>query len=126
MNMFQKARLSVAVSDNEPISRSPRSRETGLVVSYPDRSYADHKALTLLNQLRQHLPNADYRETLLAQIMKCCSEMRRASFEQTGRLEMMGAFDVGDQSIRFRVLSLSPKRPSESAPVLVLLDLISE
>src|SRR5678816_1919217 len=99
MSTFQKAQPSVEVFDNEPMSRSPRSRESGLVVSYPGRSYADHKALTLLNQLRQHLPNADYRETLPAQIMKCCTEMRRASFEQTGRLEMMGAFDLGEQSI---------------------------
>ena len=102
-------------------------KDSGVVVAYPNRSYADQKALTLLNQLRQHLPNADYRDALPAQIMNCCTEMRRrGSLEKTGRLEMTGTFDLDDQSIRFRVLSLSPKQPSDAAPVLVLLDLISE
>jgi hypothetical protein len=119
---------------NEPVQFVGRSatakdtgKDSGVVVAYPDRSYADQKALTLLNQLRQHLPNADYREALPAQIMNCCTELRRrGSFDQTRRLEMIGTFDLDDQSIRFRVLSLSPKQPSDAAPVLVLLDLISE
>jgi len=102
-------------------------KDSGVVVVYPNRSYADQKALTLLNRLRQHLPNADYREALPAQIVNCCTEMRRRGrFEQTERLEMTGTFALDDQSVRFRVLSLSPKQPSDAAPVLVLLDLISE
>jgi hypothetical protein len=44
-------------------------RDSGVVVAYPNRSYANQKALTLLNQLRQHLPNEDYREDLPTQIM---------------------------------------------------------
>jgi hypothetical protein len=118
------------VSDDEPSSpstllRSACQGETGLVVVYPDRSYADHKGLTCLNQLRQHLPKAAYDEALPAQIRECCRKVsNRVSLRDPARLEMTGTFDLGKQSIRFRVVSLTSTRPNNGAPVLVLLNLL--
>jgi len=100
-------------------------RETGLVVAYPDRSYADHKGLIFLSRLRRYLPNDEHHEALPARIMECCREMRnRGSLEDPARLEMTGAFDLGEESLRFRVLSFPLKRPSDRMPVVILLDVI--
>jgi hypothetical protein len=124
MNMFQKAQQSLELADGERMSRS-LSRETGLVVSYPDRSYADPKGVTFLSHLRQYLPNAEYHEALPARILECCREVRsRVSLEHPVQLEMTGAFEFGEQSFRFRVLSLPLNRRSDRVPVLILLDVI--
>ena len=104
-----------------------RQQKKGVVVAYPDKAYADHEALTLLNQLRQHLPSSEYRDALPAQIVKCCTEIRnQTSSAEAARFEMLGTFDIGQQSIRFRAVSLPPKRPGDTMPILVLLDLMSE
>ena len=118
---------SVGVSNDEPDSAvlPSASRETGLILAYPDRAYADHRGLTLLGQLRQHLSEADYCEALPAQIMDCCHEIRRrASSGDMARLEMTGSFDVGNLLMRFRAVSLPLKRPSAGMPVLVMLYLV--
>jgi len=122
MNRVRKAQVArnLEASDHEPSAPS-----AGLVVAYPDRSYADHKGLTCLNQLRQYLPNADYHEALPARIMDCCREVRnRVSGDHPTQLEMTGAFEAGEQTFRFRVLSLPWNRLSDRMPVLILLDVI--
>jgi hypothetical protein len=125
MHTFQKAQPSLEAAEDEPMSRSPLSRETGLVVSYPDQSYADHKGLTLLSHLRQYLPNAEYHEALPARILDCCREVRsQVRVEHPVQREMTGAFEFGEQSFRFRVLSLLLNRRSDRVPVLILLDAI--
>jgi hypothetical protein len=125
MNTFQNAQSSIEASDNEPMFGSPRSRESGLVVSYPGRCYADHKGLRFLGYLRRNLPHAEYHEALPARIMECCREMRnRVSGEDPVQLEMTGAFELGEQTFRFRVLSLPLNRRSDRVPVLILLDAI--
>ena len=106
-----------------PLSRLACQDETGLVVVYPDRSYADQKGRTFLNQLHQYLPNAEYYEALPARIMECCRGMRnRVTLEYPAQLEMTGAFDLGEENIRFRVLSVPLKRQCDRTTVLILLD----
>jgi hypothetical protein len=100
--------------------------ETGVIVAYRDRSYADQTARAMLAQLRRHLPPTEYCEALPAQIMESCKEIRQraAAFGLTTRLELSGSFDLGKQSIRFRVLSLMPNRPGDRAALLVLLNVM--
>jgi len=127
LNTFKKAQWlrSLEVSDDEPLPRMPLARQTGLVVCYPDRAYADHKGLTFLGHLRRYLPNAEYHEALPARMMECCREMRnRVSVEHPAPLEITGSLELGEQTLRFRVVSLPWTRPRHDAPVLLLLNLI--
>jgi hypothetical protein len=127
MDGLRKAQLlkSAGVSDEAQSPESPGNCQgTGLVLAYPDRFYADHKGLTFLDKLRQHLPKAEYYEALPARVMECCREVRhRMSVEYLVQLELTGAFDLGEQALYFRVLSLPMKRPSHRRPVLILLDM---
>ena len=126
MDCLRKAQLlrEAGVSGEALSPESCRdSQWIGLVLAYPDRSYADHRGLTFLHQLRQYLPNAEYHEALPARIMECCREVRnRVSAEHPTQLEMTGAFELGEQTIGFRVLALPSKRPSHRMPMLILLD----
>jgi hypothetical protein len=116
--------LIVGETNAPPVELS-RS-ETGLIVAYPDRSYADHKARAMLAQLRQYLTPMEYSGPLPVHILESCQEMwqRAAAFGQTTRLELSGSFDLGKQSICFRVLPLMPKRPRDRAALLVLLNVM--
>jgi len=111
-------------SSNHPALGDAQSgcHEKGVIISYPDRAYADQRALTLLSQLRRYLSSSEYSETLPVQIMECCNQIRRLAItEKTAALEMSGAFDVREHPIYFRVLLLPHKRSSDAAPVLILL-----
>jgi hypothetical protein len=129
MNGLQRTRLSRNLdgSGDEPqwAGSGPASQETGLVLVYPDRCYADHKGRALLSRLRQHLPRDQYRGALPVRIMECCREVRnRVSVDRPVQLQMTGAFELGEQTLRVRVLSLPLQRPGDRAPILVLLDVM--